>query len=366
MYDWIDSPDALRERLQAWEGHPLVALDTEFIRERTFYPQLALVQLAIPGETLLADVLVPGMADALRPLLLDTRTTKLMHSASEDLQALSRGIGAVPEPLFDTQVAAAMTGYGAGLGYQKLVEQVTGHQLAKGETRSDWLQRPLSDSQKKYAAEDVAHLHEIHAVLVPKLRELGREDWLAQDSARAIRNARNEADDPWPHLSVRSAERFDAPAQARLYRLLRWRDTQARALDRPRSWILDAEPAVALARRAPADFDEFGAVLDRFPKAPRKNRNELWKLLSAPLTEAELAIPQLRPSDAIDKKVLRGLQDEVGRTAAQLSLPDGLLCARKHLESLLEGRGWPAALEGWRRELLEPALTPLLPSAPET
>jgi ribonuclease D len=199
---------------------------------------------------------------------------------------------------------------------------------------------------------------------VPKLHELGRMGWLAQDAERAIRNARNDADDPYPHLSVRSAERFDAPAQARLYRLLRWRDAQARALDRPRSWILDAEPAVALARRAPADFDEFGAILDRFPKAPRKGRNELWKVLSAPLTEAELAIPQVRSSEAIDKKALRELQDEVARTAAQLSLPDGLLCARKHLESLLEGRGWPTALEGWRRELLEPVLTPRLPSPP--
>jgi ribonuclease D len=366
MYDWIDSPQALRGRLQAWDGHPLVALDTEFIRERTFYPQLALVQLAIPGEVLLVDVLVPGMADALRPLLLDARTTKLMHSASEDLQALARGVGAVPEPLFDTQVAAAMAGYGAGLGYQKLVELVTGRQLAKGETRSDWLRRPLSESQLRYAAEDVVHLHEIHAVLAAKLRELDREAWAAQDAARAVRNARTDADDPYPHLAVRSAERFDAPAQARLFRLLRWRDAQARALDRPRSWILDAEVAVALARRAPGDFNEFSAILDRFPKSPRKGRNELWKLLDAPPTEAELAIPQLRPSEAIDKKALRELQDAVAATASQLAVPEGLLAARKHLESLLEGRGWPAALEGWRRELLEPALAPKLPPAAPT
>ena len=143
---WIDTPERLAAHLAGWAGQTLVALDTEFIRERTFYPQLALVQLAIPGDVLLVDPLVPGMADALRPLLVDASVTKLMHSASEDLQALSRGVGAVPEPLFDTQVAAAMAGYGAGLGYQKLVEQVTGHQLAKGETRSDWLKRPLPAS----------------------------------------------------------------------------------------------------------------------------------------------------------------------------------------------------------------------------
>jgi ribonuclease D len=177
-----------------------------------------------------------------------------------------------------------------------------------------------------------------------------------------VRNAREEADDPNPHLAIRSAERFDPPAQARLHRLLRWRDAQARALDRPRAWILDNELATALARRAPADFDAFSAVLDRYPKAPRKGRGELWKLLDAPVTEAELALPQLRSSEAVDKKLLRELQDAVARVAAGLGVPDGLLCARKHLEALLEGR-WPAALEGWRRELLEPALTPSLPPA---
>jgi ribonuclease D len=371
VYDWIDSPDALRARLQAWQGHGVdrVALDTEFIRERTYYPQLALVQLAVAGaghepEILLVDTLVPGMGDALRPLLLDPAVTKLMHSASEDLQALARGAGAVPAPLFDTQVAAAMAGYGAGLGYQKLVEVVTGTQLEKGETRSDWLRRPLSESQMRYAAEDVVHLHELHDVLRAKLRELGREAWLAEDTERAVRNARNDVDDPHPHLALRNAERFDLPAQARLCRLLRWRDAQARATDRPRNWLLDVELASALSRRAPADFDEFSAILDRFPKAPRKGRNDLWKVVNAPLTDAELAIPAIRPGESLDKQALRGLQDEVARAAAGLEVPEGLLCSRKHLERLLEGRGWPTALEGWRRELLEPALAPKLPRAP--
>jgi len=370
VYDWIDSPDALRARLQAWQGHERVALDTEFIRERTYYPQLALVQLAVPGaggtpEIVLVDALVPGMADALRPLLLDTAVTKLMHSASEDLQALARGAGAVPAPLFDTQVAAAMTGYGAGLGYQKLVEAVTGTQLAKGETRSDWLRRPLSESQKQYAAEDVAHLFELHDVLRARLRELGREAWLVEDTDRAVRNARNDVDDPHPHLALRNAERFDLPAQARLCRLLRWRDAQARALDRPRSWLLDNDLAAILARRVPADFDEFSGVLDRHPKAPRKARGDLWKVLAAPLSDEELAIPVIRMAESGDKQALKDLQQDVAGVAANLELPEGLLCSRKHLERLLEGRGWPTALEGWRRTLLEPALGPKLKMSAE-
>ena len=360
MSDWIDSPEALRARLQAWPVPNIVALDTEFIRERTYYPQLALVQLAIPGEVLLVDPLAPGMGEALRPLLENPAITKLMHSASEDLQALLRGCGVVPSPLFDTQVAAAMAGFGAGLGYQKLVEQMTGVTLEKGETRSDWLRRPLSESQLKYAADDVLYLHAAHTILKEKLVELGRLAWLDSDCERAVRNARNDVDDGFPHLAVRSAQMLDGDGQARLCRLLRWRDAEARRADRPKSWILDNELAVALCRRLPEDFHRFSDVLDRNPKAPRKSRRELWDLLSAPLTDAERDIPLNRSSDTLDKPRLKAMQEAVAGIAQSLEIPEGLLCARKHLEALLEGRGWPQALEGWRRELLEPVLGKLL------
>lgn len=362
MSTWIDNPQTLSERLARWAGQPTVALDTEFIRERTYYPQLALVQLAIPGEILLVDPLVPGMDDALRPLLLDPAVTKLMHSASEDLQALQRGCAALPAPLFDTQVAAALCGLGSGLGYQKLVEQVTGIQLAKGETRSDWLRRPLSESQHEYAADDVRHLHAVHELLDNRLTELNRHAWLQADADRALRNAVQEGEDPWPHLGVRSAQSLDAEGQVRLCRLLRWRDIEARRSDRPKSWIIDNELAVGLARRPPRDFNEFNAMLDRHPKAPRRSRGELWERLTAPIEAEERAIPLLKP-ESYDKQMLKAMQEAVITVAQAHGLPEGLLCARRHLESLLEGRGWPEALNGWRRELLEPALAPLIPAA---
>jgi ribonuclease D len=357
---WIDKPEVLAARLEAWKGQRLVAMDTEFIRERTYYPQLALVQLAVPGEILLVDPAAPGIAAVLAPFLEDPAITKLMHSASEDLQALLRGCGVVPSPVFDTQVAAAMAGYGAGLSYLKLVEQITGITLEKGETRSDWLRRPLSESQLKYAADDVLHLHAVHAVLEERLRQLGRLDWLQADSERAIRNARNDVDDPFPHLAVRSAQTLDKAGQARLRRLLRWRDAEARRSDRPKSWVLDNELAVQISRRPFDGFQQFNAVLDANPKAPRKARRELWDLLEASLSDEELEIPLNRISDNLDKQRLKNMQEAVTRLAQSLDVPDGLLCARKHLELLLEGRGWPATLEGWRRTLLEPVLTPLL------
>lgn len=357
---WIDQASALAARLEAWRGQPRVAMDTEFIRERTYYPQLALVQLAVPGEVLLVDPLAPGVPPLLAQLLADESVTKLMHSASEDLQALLRGCGVVPSPVFDTQVAAAMAGLGAGLSYLKLVELVTGFTLEKGETRSDWLRRPLSESQLRYAADDVLHLHAMHDMLEPKLRELGRLEWLESDTQRAVRNARNEADDPMPHLAIRSAQSLDGPGQARLRRLLRWRDAEARRLDRPKAWVLDNELAVQLSRRPFDDMHRFNAVLDANPKSPRKSRREIWELLAAPLSEEEKQLPLNRAGESADRQRLRRLQDAVAATAATLDLPEGLLCPRKHLEALVEGRGWPDALAGWRRSLLEPVLVPLL------
>jgi ribonuclease D len=357
---WIDTPEALDAHLSAWRGQPHVALDTEFIRERTYYPQLALVQLAVPGDVLLVDPLAPGVPERLALLLRDPAVTKLMHSASEDLQALLRGCRALPEPLFDTQSAAAMAGLGAGLGYQKLVELVCGETLAKGETRSDWLRRPLSESQLHYAADDVRYLHALHAHLEPKLRELGRLEWLDSDGARALRNAGDEGDDPNPHLSLRSAQSLDADGQRRLRRLLRWRDAEARRADRPKGWVLDNEVAVALARRPLQGFDHFNALLDAHPKSPRRARQALFELLQSDEADADADDMPLVRTEQLDKQRLRRMQDAVAALAASLGIPEGLLCARRQLEHLLDGRGWPEALAGWRRSLLEPVLTPLL------
>jgi len=360
-HHWIAQPAELAEHLARWTGIELLALDTEFIRERTWWPQLALVQMTAPGhDVLLVDPTVPGIPELLRKLLDDPAIVKLMHSASEDVQALQRGCDALPAPLFDTQIAAALCGLGAGMGYQKLVETQLGIALPKSETRSDWMRRPLSPAQLVYAADDVLHLHALHAILRDKLRELGREQWLAEDCARLIANSSSETPDPWPHLALRGAQYLDADAQALLCRLLRWREVQARAGDRPKGWILDNELAIALARKPPIDAREFHAFLDTQPKAPRKLRSELWDALTAPLTVEERGVPLVQTPDSAQKKRLRALQDAVSAEAARLGLADGVLASRRTLEALLDGNGWPNALEGWRRPILEPLLRPIL------
>jgi len=352
-----------------------IGLDTEFVRERTYWPKLALVQIAAitreqqsdpaasdEPDILLVDPLAPGMPAALAPLLADPAILKITHSASEDLVALQHTCGVAPQPLFDTQIAAALAGLGAGLGYQKLVQQLTGLELAKGQTRSDWLRRPLSPEQRQYASDDVRYLETLYQTLDARLRTLGREAWLEQDCARLVSVAERDVDERWPHLSLRAAQFLDANAQRRLLRLLRWRQTQARASDRPRNWILDNELAVTLARTPPADEAALRQRLQSDPKAPRKLAPQLWLALTTPLAD-ETQAPLLSAEDRDRKAMVRKLQDAVAILARELDLPEGVLASRRWLEALLDGQ-WPPALLGWRRDLLEPRLAPLLATGP--
>ena len=362
MHVWISDPSALQAHFTHVPAR--IGLDTEFIRERTYWPQLALVQIALDdasGEptVLLIDPLVPGMTAALAPILANESILKVMHSPSEDLVAFKHACNVVPKPLFDTQQAAALAGIGAGVGYQKLVEQLTGVTLAKGETRSDWLRRPLSPSQLDYAADDVRHLDAMHDVLDGMLAQLNRREWLFEDAIRTVANAENEGPERWPHLSIRSAQFLDADMQRRLVRLLRWRDAYARENDRPRTWILDNELAVAIARTPPPDREGLQAQLDAHPKAPRKLGDAIWRALSTPLPD-EADAPDASVGETRDKQRLKKLQDAVSKRSAELGLPDGVLASRKWLQALLDDGKWPNALAGWRREALEPSLAPLL------
>ena len=369
MPHWITDPAELKSRIA---GRPQrIGLDTEFIRERTYWPQLALVQIAIGGDAnddgiLLVDPLAPGITDALRALLTDTSVLKVMHSASEDLVAFKHACGVVPQPLFDTQVAAALSGIAAGIGYQRLVQDMLEVALTKGETRSDWLRRPLSPAQLEYAADDVRHLFALHDALDTQLQQLGRRDWLVEDCARMLANAERDDLERWPHLSLRAAQFLDVAAQHRLLRLLRWRDVHARESDRPRSWILDNELAVLLARDPPADPATLQRQLDAHPKAPRKLGDAVWQALQTPLGD-EAGAPEPRNEDR-DKQALRRLQEATAARSAELGLPDGVLASRRWLELLLGNAAtgateWPGPLSGWRRAQLEPVLAPLLATA---
>ncbi len=358
MTHWITHPDELSARLQ--QRPTRIGLDTEFIRERTYWPQLALVQMAVGEEILLIDPLIPGMTEALKPWLVAPDILKVMHSASEDLVTFKVACGVLPRPLFDTQIAAALAGTGAGMGYQKLVNEITGTLLPKGETRSDWMRRPLSDAQLEYAADDVRYLFALHDALDAKLGELDRRTWLAEDAERLLASVERDDGERWPHLSLRSAQFLEADGQLRLLRLLRWREQTARQSDRPKSWILDNELAVTIARTPPADQAGLAKLFERFPKAPRKLTAQIWQVLNTPLAD-EADAPLASNNGDEHKQTLKKLQEAVAQRSRELGLPDGVLASRKHLESLLEFGVWPAGLAQWRRAQLEAVVTPLVP-----
>lgn len=359
MAEWIDRSDALHHLLD--DVPPLVGLDTEFMRTDTFLPRLALVQVQVGPHIALVDPTAGVDPAPLARALADPAHAIVMHSAGEDLEALATWNCAIA-CLFDTQIAASFAGLGAGLGYQKLVREITGVELPKAETRSDWLRRPLSPEQLDYAEQDVVHLPELHAQLTARLVVRGYLGWFEQDCERLLERARNREPDPEPQLGLRGAADWPRDAQALLRRVLRWREATARAIDRPRSWLLDDAHALDLVARPPHDASELAERTKGLRALRSAQRADLLEVLRAPIAEEEREfVPIPRAPDARDKQVIARLKEAVVARAAELDLPDGLLCARRHLEALLATRRWPAALEGWRREVLHDVLMDRLP-----
>ena len=357
---WIDRADALAVPATSVPA----ALDTEFMRRNTFFPQLALVQVACSDMRALLDPLAFDIGADLRALV--NGRVCIMHSASEDLEALTPLLGDTPLQLFDTQIAAALCGMGPGLSYQKLVAGILHIDIPKDETRSDWLQRPLTAGQLEYAAQDVAHLAGLHDHLAAELARRGRSEWHTEDCARLVARAREHHAhiDAQPQRGLSAAADWPQEAQARLRRVLQWRDTAARTLDKPRPWILDDAHALALAHEPPASAD---ALFERVrgQRALRgPQRAELLELLNAPVSAAEQAATQpIAPAPkGAAKHAVDAMRTVVQAAAARLDLPSGLLCPRRLMDEFAVTRRWPRGLEGWRAEILQAALTPLLPA----
>lgn len=365
------APDAIwiqrRDDLQAWlaqlPSDAALGFDTEFMRRNTFYPQLALLQLGWNGRYALVDPLAFDIGDALRPLIGEGNAVTVMHSASEDLEALSPLLPHGPRQLFDTQIAAAFVGMGQGISYRALVAELVGAELDKGETRSDWLQRPLTDSQRAYATLDVVHLKSVHEQLTERLAQRERTAWHAEDCERLKQRACYRGGDPQPQRSFRSASDWRPEQRALLRRVLLWRDQSARTLDRPRPWLLEDATALSLVQQPPRSANE----LDERTRGQRALRSpqrvELLAVLQRAVDTDEVAatdaIPESPQGDA--KRALAVMKDCVDKVAGELDLPPGLLCPRKALEEYVVTAKWPDFLEGWRREVLFEPLSRLLP-----
>ena len=356
----IDSDKALAEAAQGWVDAPLLGLDTEFIRTNTFYHRLGLIQVSDGRTSWLVD---PLAARDLSPLVAVFRSPgiKILHSASEDMEVFYRALGVVPEPLFDTQIAGALAGAGAFLSYQKLVAAYLGVELAKEETRTDWLARPLSPAQLAYAAEDVAYLIPLYERLTAELEELGRLSWPFEDSAALLDTSRFAEDSEAAYLRVKGAGRLDRRQLAALQTLAAWRDREARRRDLPRSFVLKDDLLLALATRRPKNEREL-QKLPSFNAGQAARDATVWLQLleeAAARPEAELP-PRItgKPLSPAVRDLENRLRDRVREKAGALNVPPEILAPRRTLDALMRltvGKAdprLPRELQGWRREVI--------------
>lgn len=349
---WIAQPQTTAQFVANACNHTTVALDTEFIRTQTYHAELGLVQLAIPDSIVLVDPLVAGVSGALAPLMAASGTLKIVHSASEDLEVLGHALGQVPEPLFDTQTAAVLCGYDMPPSYQKLVLAELGIALDKQATRTDWLKRPLDDEQLRYAAEDVEHLHALHARLTRQLRELGRLEWLSEDCARAVAKARAPGD-PYPHLKMRSIERLSPAQQQRLWRLLVWRDNEAMQRNRPKRWILDNPVAIRVAVLDSPSSSELEAAVAADGRPSPRLAQKLASLLSMEVSDQERSIPLQSALSDHEKNRAKSMREAVLAQAERLGINADLILPRRALEHWAKHDSLPDDLRGWREKLLD-------------
>lgn len=343
----ITSNAALAEHCEQWRQHALITLDTEFVRETTFYPIPGLVQVGVDGLQYLVDPLAIDDWGPLQSLLADP-IPKVLHACGEDIEVFQRLLGVVPQPMYDTQVGAALTGWGFGLGYQALVQQVLGIHVDKEHTRSNWVARPLSPEQCHYAALDVAYLPELYARISERLDRLGRLTWWREEGERAVRLGLRQADPAMYYQKLGAGFRLRGRQVAVLQQLCLWRETEARRLNMPRGRILKDAECLEVARRLPQSVVELGRIPDMNPQHVRAFGVAVLALIESVGIDAEATAPIEAPLPREWGSRLNRLRELVAERAKELDLPPELLVRKRDCEYLLRTGQLPEPLQGWR------------------
>ena len=253
----IDDDSSLKNHCEQWQRCDWLAVDTEFERESTYYPELCLIQVAGEGRVGLIDAMAITDLGPLYKLLNDPSITKVFHSARQDFEIFYHLQGKLPAPLFDTQIAAALRGHDDQTGYATLVRDVLDVDLAKSQTRTNWKRRPLSPEQLRYAAEDVIYLGQLYQLLLEKLMESGQLQQF-QQQCQALNRPELYEPDPdsmWQKIRSRAIKNFSNPSLAVLKRLAAWRELTARRKNRPRKWIIKDNALIAVARELPVNLN---------------------------------------------------------------------------------------------------------------
>lgn len=360
MMNWqlIESDEALAQLLYAERDCRVVVVDTEFMRRNTYYPEVALVQLCFesaPDKAWLIDPLAISDTSPLKDLLTEPSTLKVLHSASEDLEVFQRWLGVLPQPLFDTQRAAALLNLGFGLGYRALVHTICSVDLPKGETRSDWLQRPLSSAQCDYAAQDVTWLMQVWKSLHDRCDTEGKLDWVLADGRDAI--AALATENGATHRRIKSAWKLGPRQLGALAAICRWREETARDRNRPRGWIIDDKACLEIATRDPNSAAELRDGIGLPAPVLRRYSDTLLELLAQQrsLPESELPVRLPAPLNASQRDAVKKLKAQVRRLAEQLAVSPEVLVSGKDYELLLreaagEEINCPVYWSGWRAE----------------
>jgi ribonuclease D len=361
---WIDRPELLAAGIARWRvarAASGIALDTEFVFERTFRPRLGLIQIAAGGEIALVDTVRIADLTPLAALLQAPGGRVIVHSGSGDVPILRRAIGVSPQPLFDTQIAAAFVGLGPSLSYAALIRELFGVELPKHETRTDWMRRPLSPAQLRYAAEDVEQLEAAASELERRLRDLGRLEWALEDSAELSLLESDAADASLAWRRVRGLDRLPPHGRAVARALAAWREAEAERLDLARPFLLRDETLLALARRDAIAPQEI-AKLPGFEVRRHARHVARWvEALAAARAAADAGTAPLEPArlPAAERERRKALEEAISalvtRRATELGISAELLFSRRLRDRALDswnGRGSLAESVGGFRGLL--------------
>jgi ribonuclease D len=338
---WIDKEAQLAELAADLETHPSIGVDTEFLRERTFFPKLCLLQIAAGGRIWCIDTLRVGSLEPLMSVLTAPRAPKVIHAARQDLEAVYLTAKRIMAPVFDTQIAAGCVGLKPQVGYAELVKTLLDVTIPKGQTRTDWSKRPLSREQLEYAADDVLYLGDVAEHLTQRLRERKREHWVHEDCLALADPELYEPDPAHAWTRLRGLAQLAPGARARAKAIAVWREKLARARDLPRAWIL-ADPAIFSTAQgaAPPLNDSLAASLN----AALENAGD------EPVDQEPSVDARPTPEQ---KALIERLAKIVDNRAEELKVSAEILAPRGELKALAMSA--PAlreshALTGWRRE----------------
>lgn len=353
---YVDNEADLARMVDQCIQKPAVALDTEFIRTSTFYPKPALIQLYDGEQVYLLDPLSITDLSEFKRLLLAPNTVKVMHSCGEDLEVFSRMLDCHPTPLFDTQVAASLVGLDYSMSYQRIVDALLDKQLEKGETRSNWLQRPLSSRQLAYAVDDVLWLLDVHFQLVEQLETLNRMTWLREDCDEILNVAANPEPFDNYYQRVNSAWRLDGMALNVLRALCAWREQKARDENVPRSHIIPDAALMEISRSQPKDKAQLAQLEQVHASNVRVLGSELLSIVDGAVIQNEEQFPPslAEKNSKKTRALVKEMKQATEKVAGQLAIPSEILARKRELEYFLlsPNRAGSKFIRGWRADYL--------------